>query len=385
MGVDDFQYGDDEYGLIILQDTFGTAKKPAGTNAFRALSLAMGQPKNRIEVRDRRGTRSLMERQEGRTPVQPWTTTVILRPSGTAGTPPDIGDLLKLAFGTETVVASTSVTYSPLKDATGLFASIYRNMSTMMEGVYDAVVTNVSISWSGDDFITITFSGEASEFIEASRAEANGSGSGATALIVDDADFFTKYAILQNISQSDDNGGAGYHVPAISHSTETLTIDPAASWDNNDEWGGFLPSGTYTGDPLYGTNMTLSIDGGSTTINSLSGSIDISTGQSLLNREAGTSQASDVIVAERRVSGSISFLVKEDETYIESHARRKVAKDFQLVFGDTAGAIVTVNMNNVELDPGQRGTQETGPVEYTLGYVAMGSGSGENEIEIVQT
>ena len=115
MGVDDFQYGDDEYGLIILQDTFGTAKKPAGTNAFRALSLAMGQPKNRIEVRDRRGTRSLMERQEGRTPVQPWTTTVILRPSGTAGTPPDIGDLLKLAFGTETVVASTSVTYSPSK------------------------------------------------------------------------------------------------------------------------------------------------------------------------------------------------------------------------------------------------------------------------------
>lgn len=385
MGVNTFQYGDDEYGLVILQDAFGTAKKPASANAFRALAMGpFGQAKNHVEVRDRRGTRSLMQTIAGRTPVQPWSVQVLLRLSGTAGVAPDFGDLLKLAFGTETVVASTSVTYSLLKDATGLYASIYRKLSSIFEGVYDAVCTNVEIAWSGDDFITITFSGEAAEFIDAGVEQANGAGSGSTSLIVDDADFFTKFAILQNITQSDDNGGAGYQVTAVNYTTNTLTLEAAASWDDDDEWGAFLPAGTFTGDPLYGTNMSLSINNGVSTIKSLSGRISIATGQSLLNREAGTSQASDVIVAERRVTGSLDFLVKEEETYVDSLARRKQENDFKLIFGDTAGSIMTVNMNKAELDPGPRGDQVTGPIERSLSFKAKGT-SGEDEIELVCT
>ena len=150
MGVNTFQYGDDLSCAIKLQDTFGTAVKPVVTDFFRALSAPMGQPVTRHEVNDRRKTRSLMETKAGRTPLQPWSATVIFRPSGVLGVAPDIGDLLKLAFGTESVVASTSVTYSLLKDPTGLFASIYRDLSTTMEGIVDGIVQTVEFSWSGD-------------------------------------------------------------------------------------------------------------------------------------------------------------------------------------------------------------------------------------------
>ena len=383
MGVDTFQYGDDIVGYIKLESTFGEAVKPAATNAFRVLDMAMGQPRELPEALDRRKTRSVMETVNGRVPMQPWSCTCLFRPSGVLGVAPDISDLLKLAFGTESVVASTSVTYSLLKDMSGLFASIYRDLSSAQEGVYSAVCNNVTISWSGEDWITLAFSGVGKDFIEASKSEASGAGSGITALVVDDADFFTKYAIIQNNTTSDDNSGAGYQITAIDYDTETLTLGSAASWSNNDEWASFLPTGTFTGSPIYGTDGQLSLDADATTVKHLGGSVTIATGVNLLNREYGDESSSDVVNESRRsVTGTLNFLVNEDDMNKSSWARRKVAQSLRITLGDTAASRIKINCTNTELDPGQRGTPDTGVIELSLGFKALGT-SGEDEIAMV--
>lgn len=381
MGVDTFKYGSDLIGYAVAESTFKTAVKPAAANAFRAVEITMGMPVNRILMNDRRGTRSAMETVSGRTPVQPWSARGYLRPSGSAGTAPDFGDIWKHALGTEAVVGGTSVTYSLLKDPTALSLSVYRDLGTFFEGVYGAIVLDFSLTWNGEGPIEWSVSGIGAGFTECGSTLANGAGAAASALVVDDADFFEKYAIVQ--IGGDDNSGAGFQVTAVDKATETLTLETTHTWSDNDAVAPFLPTGSFAGSPLVGTVGSLSLDNGSTTVNHVGGTLQISTGLDLLNEEFGSSEANDILAnAVREVTGNFDFLVREDETYLASEFRRKVQKDVLLTFGDTAGDRLKVNMNTVELEPQQRTSPEAEAVRYSANFRALGS-SGEDEVTLV--
>lgn len=381
MGVDTFKYGSDLIGYAVAESTYKTAVKPAGANAFRAIEITMGMPVNRILMNDRRGTRSAMETVNGRTPVQPWSARGYLRPSGTAGTAPDFGDLWKHALGTETVVGATSVTYSLLKDPTALSLSVYRDLGTFFEGVYGAIVLDFSLTWNGEGPIEWAVSGIGADFIETGSSQANGAGSSATALVVDDADFFTKYSIVQ--IGGDDNSGAGFQVTALNHGTETLTLETAHTWSDNDAVIPFLPTGSFAGSPLVGTVGSLSLDNGSSTIKHVGGSLNYTVGLDLLNEEFGSAAADDILAnAMRDVRGSFDFLVREDETYLASEFRRKQQKDVLLTFGDTAGDRLKLNMNKCEFEPQERTSPEAEEVRYAASYKALGT-SGEDEFTLV--
>lgn len=384
MGVDNFQYGSDLIGFFVAESTYGTAVKPAAGNAFRATAITMGQPVGREHAGDRRGTRSRIERVTTRTPAQPWSVATLLRPSGSAGTAPDIGDLLKHAFGTETVSGGTSVTYSLLKDPTALSGTLYRQLSDIHEFVYGAVVQSFTMRWTGDGFVICEFSGVGKEFGRTGNDAANGTGAAATALVVDDADFFSVYSIIK--IDTDDNSSAGYQVTAIDHSTQTLTITPAATWSDNDTVTPFLPSGTFAGSPLFGTDGSLSLDNGSSTIKHVGGSLTVNTGIDLLNEEYGDSSAADVVVPSmREVSMSLDFLVRKDETHLISEFRRKVQKDIKVTIGSTAGSILTINGNVAELDPQQLSSPDSEMVRYSADVTLLASSSLEDEVDLVFT
>ena len=377
MGVDNFSYGSDLVGFFKPESTYGTAVKPAATDAFRATSITMGAPVGRDYPTDRRNTRSRIERTTSRTPVQPWNATGILRPSGSAGTAPDIGDILKHTLGTETVAGGSSVTYSLLKDPTALSASIYRSTTDLGEGVYGACVQTLALNWSGDSYITWNAAGVAKEYIQTGNTLANGAGSSATALIVDDADFFTTYSVL-SVGSADN-----VQVTAVNYATNTLTI-ASTSWSDNDVVKPYFPSATLAGDPLFGTAGSLSLDNGSTTVTHLGGSITISTGIDLLNTEFGGSSSTDVVVpAYREVSGSLDFLVRKDETHLFTEFRRKVQKDMLITLGTDTGKRLKINCNVTELDPRQRDSPDADMIRYTANFVALASSSGEDEVTLV--
>ena len=377
MGVDNFSYGSDLVGVFKPESTYGVAVKPAAADACRATSITMGAPVGREFPNDRRNTRSRIERTESRTPVQPWNATGILRPSGTAGTAPDIGDLLKHTLGTETVAGGSSVTYSLLKDPTALSASIYRSTTDLGEGVYGACVQPLNLTWSGDSYITWNAAGVAKDYIQTGNTLANGTGSSATALIVDDADFYTKYSVISLASTND------IQVTAVNYSTNTLTI-ASSSWSDNAIVKPYFPSPTLAGDPLFGTSGSLSLDNGSTTITHLGGSITVPTGIDLLNTEFGGSSATDVVVpAYREVSGSVDFLVRKDEAHLFTEFRRQVQKDVVITLGTDSGKRLKINCNVTEFDPTQRDSPESDMIRYTANFVALASSSGEDEVTLV--
>ena len=377
MGVDNFSYGSDLVGFFKPESTYGTAVKPAATDAFRATSITMGAPVGREYPNDRRNTRSRIERTESRTPVQPWNATGILRPSGSAGTAPDIGDMIQHTLGTETVAGGTSVTYSLLKDPTALSASIYRSTTDLGEGVYGACVQTLNLSWSGDSYITWNAAGVAKDYIQSANTLANGTGSSATALIVDDADFYTKYSVI-SLASTDD-----VQVTAVNYATNTLTI-ASSSWADNAVVKPYFPTPTLAGNPLFGTSGSLSLDNGSSTITHLGGSITITTGIDLLNTEFGGASATDVVVpAYREVSGSVDFLVRKDEAHLFTEFRRQVQKDVIITLGTGVGERLKINCNVTEFDPSQRDSPESDMIRYTANFVALASSSGEDEVTLV--
>jgi hypothetical protein len=286
----------------------------------------------------------------------------------------------------DTVVAARDlygVTYSLLKDMTGLYATIFKKLSSVYEHVYTAVCQRMEIAWGGDDLIRFTFSGQAVAKGHTAPATTNGTGSGATALIVNDLDNLGPAAFGVVTIDGDDNGGAGYQITALDHSTETATISPAATWGDADAVAPFLPSPTLTTQaPIYGVDGAVSLDGGSTTVKFLSGSITLDTGVSLLNREYGDAVATDVLLGKRAVTVSLSMLVREDELYLQSLWDRKQSDNLRITLGDTAASLMRCNMTSVEMEPAAISTPETGESEVSVSGIAYGT-SGEDELALV--
>ena len=384
MGVDNFQYGDNLNGFAKFEATYGVGIVPAATDAFRAMSMSLAPVVNREVLTDRRGTRSRMESVEHRTSAT-WSVSAVYRPSGALGSAADIGDLMKLAFGTQTITGSTSVVYTLLDDLTALSVSLYQKLTNITELVYGAVCSNWAIRWSGNSLVMLEFSGVGKGFTRTGNSLVDGQGTTTANVVVDDADFYGIYSIVE--IGTDDNGGAGYQVTAApTHASELLVIDTATSFADNAVVDAYLPTPTLAGDPIYGTKCTTSLDGGSTDTAVLSGSVSGTTGASLVNEEAGTSSPSDVIMddSQRSVDVELEFLVKKDEVHLFEHHKRKVTTDVNITLGDTAAKRMVIDMPIVEFDPAGFDVPQYGAARVSVSGRAYGSSTGGNEITITE-
>lgn len=99
-----------------------------------------------------------------------WNAVMDLRPSGTAGTPPDCNSLLKSAFGLETINAGSSVVYTP-HDTNEFYLSMLNaegNASIDYSMIWDALCS--SITWRlGEGLATSEFSGGAVGYVSSKR------------------------------------------------------------------------------------------------------------------------------------------------------------------------------------------------------------------------
>ena len=371
------QYGEEQVGYAVAESTYGTAVVPAATDGFRVTSFDVTPNYDRPEVPEPLATRSLQERIAGRKSAS-WSISLINRPSGTAGTPPDYHLLLKHALGSYTNNASTSDVYTPLKDPSALSLSGYRLLEGILEGFYGGVVGNVTFNWSGDDFGTISFSGEAKDMLWAATSAANGTGSSATSLIVDDASFYSKYGVVEI-------AGAASAKQITAISGQTLTI-ASSSWSDNDVITPYLPAATVAGSALHGTTGSLSLDGNATTINSISGSVSVDTGIGLRNNTFGSSTPSGVVLPSRRsITGNLSFLVEDDSNYakIRGEASEGVAQDVVIDVGTVAGSICRLDMSRCEFDAAPL-SGGAGLIEVSVSFTALTSTvtAAEDEITI---
>ncbi len=373
-----FQYGEEQVAFGVAESTYGVATVPAATDGFRISDFTITPAYDRPEVPETRATRSLQETITGRKSAG-WSINLINRPSGTAGTPPDYHLLLKHAFGSYTNNASTSDVYTPLKDPSGLSLALYRQLEGIQEGVYGAVVQNATFNWSGDGFSTVAFSGIAKDMSWAGTDQTNGTGSGATTLVVDKGDMYGKYGVV-------DINGDGSAVLISAVSGNNLTI-PSDTWGDNEAVAPYMPTATLAGDPLYGTAGSLSLDGGSSTISHVSGSLALATGIDLYARDFGTSTPTAVTLPQRRsVSGNFSFLVEDNGNYetLRGKAANATAQDVQLNIGTTSGSICRIECPKAELSASPI-SGGTGLIEMSLSFTALTSTTSATEDEVTVT
>lgn len=89
-----------------------------------------------------------------------WSLKASLAPSGTAGTPPDIGPVLESAFGQQVISAGVSVTYSPATTSTSFSLGLVDFPATVDQKIAKGCVTdNLVIDLSADSMPMITASG----------------------------------------------------------------------------------------------------------------------------------------------------------------------------------------------------------------------------------
>ena len=330
------------------------------------------------DVPDRRGTRSRMEQVPGRKGAT-FTMSGTLRPSGVAGTAPDIGLILKHAMGTVSTPNST-VLYELVEDPSDLSGTLYHQLDDIQEGVVGAIIQTLNFSWNGRDFVTWDASGIGVDVLEAGTTLANGAGSSTATLTVDDADFFAPYGVIK--IGSSDNSGAGHQITAVNYSNNQLTLESNASWSDNDPVIPFLPTMSNTGSPIYGTKGKLSLDGDSSEVKHTGGSLSINTGLDLHNDEFGSETAQAVVLAgERVIDHTIDMLVRDTTSYEMSLFRRDAAQDIVVTLGDGAGAQMVIDMPTSRIRPAPR-TGTTGPISVSLSGPALGSG-GEDELTLL--
>ena len=374
-----FQYGEKRLGYFVAESTFGTGVKPAAGDGFVVTDMQITPNYEFHDVPDRRGTRSRMEQVPGRKGAT-FTMSGTLRPSGVAGTAPDIGLILKHAMGTVTTPGSNSVLYSLLEDPSGLSGTLYHQLDDIQEGVVGAIIQTLNFSWNGRDFVTWDASGIGVDVLEAGTTLADGAGNSTATLTVDDADFFAPYGVIK--IGSSDNSGAGHQITAVNYSNNQLTLESNASWSDNDDVIPFLPAMTNTGSPIYGTKGKLSLDGNSSEVKHTGGSLSINTGLDLHNDEFGSETAQAVVLAgERVIDHSIDMLVRDTTSYEMSLFRRDVAQDIVVTLGDGAGAQMLIDMPTSRIRPAPR-TGTTGPISVSLSGPALGS-SGEDELSLL--
>ena len=148
---------------------------------------------------DSRTTRSLLERYSGKKTAS-WSSEHYIAPSGSAGTAPDVGVLIKAVMGTETVNASTSVVYTLSDSQTGLtsVSIVHHFNDVFMEACKGGWVDSMQISGKGGDAPRIKFDGGAADIVSTGTSTTNGSTSGTTVTVqTADADNFDVDSVIK--------------------------------------------------------------------------------------------------------------------------------------------------------------------------------------------
>lgn len=374
--------GRERKAYVKAESSYGTQVFPAGTDAFRALTLSLGSPSiQRIDRADFKTTRSLQERVTGKYGPVEWTIEGYVVPSGTAGTPPDMHELFKAALGSYTNVAGTSDTYDPT-DTQGAQGSlsIYDNTSdVLLETVVGAIVQEMSIKGANGDVPHVSFSGSGKKHVLTGVTTLNGALSGGeTDITVTDEDAGEVGSLIK-IGTSD-GSGSGHQVTA--KSGMTWTVSPAVSGAQSDgaDVIPYTPTTSTAGSPIPGVLGSMTIDG--TAFPVVSYEVSLNNNHQLLHDEALEKYVTDYVEDNREVKGQFTVKARQDQLLWLGKRKAFATHAVVLTLGTTAGSILTINLPTIELEFANVDKPESGAGIITLPFHSLGT---TNELQLVFT
>lgn len=373
--------------FVVAETTKGTLAFPASANLVVPAGYgSISQVPTYTDSEEIVDSRSLIDQFRDALPSGDWSLPMYIRPSGTAGVAPQGGALLKAQFGTETVVGSTSVTYSLAKQLpsfsiwtkygdTVFFAS-GASADTAKLGIskkgalkLDMNGKFMAMGWCGTDELSAAIDYVATPI---------------TAIPVKDA---KKYTVGGKIMVgTDDNAGLGYAITAVNVTTNILTIATGLDTDQAVDTvvAPFLPAGTIVGSPVESRTATVSFDGGSTTTKIKGLDLTFSNSVQYMEDEISDDEnPTDYVEGQRSVTGSVTILMRRDDLgYFYDGLAAGVEKEIEISFGEAvAGQRGSITMAAARIKaPTLSPTAPT--VELKMDITALGT-TGEDEISML--
>lgn len=360
------------------ESTFGTFLKPTATDAVKALKMSIDHKQERKDRMDSRQSRSVLERITGRKQAS-WSMERYVTPSGSLGTAPDEGVLLKAAMGVETVNSSTSVVYTPTasQSVRGSLSLVREMPSIYMESLAGAWVEKATLKVSGSEEPKWTFEGGASVHAGSGYSTLNGALSGGeTTVVVHDPVYDVNSIVKVGTS---DNSGAGHQVTAVSADGLTLTVTPAVSGAQSDTSAvvPYVPAETTAGNPINSIEGSMLVDSVSVPITGFE--ITVSNNDKPVGDEAFSAVVSDYIPGFRDVVGSIMIRGRRDLFVYWAKRKLFTARDLQVTCGGTAGKKLRVDVDFAEFEFAPHEVPESEESTFQIPFKGLGS-SGEDDV-----
>lgn len=343
------------------ESAFGTFAKPSATDAFKSISPFKFNPSKDLKfLEENRNTRGRgTERIEGNLAVT-WDVEAYLKPSGSAGTAPDVGELIKRAMGTETVTGGTKVDYTlsgtQALGSLSLVQAMHDGATSatfnLLEAAFGAWIESMTIKGSGKEEPRISFEGGAANYAMAVRCTSTaGIAAAATTFTLAAASAFAlrKGAVIK--IGTDDNSGAGYEVTDVGSTGTAITFTPGLV---NEQVGAttitpFAPSETTAGSPVAASGFQVSIDATNYPVTEFE--LTMKNAVSAFDDEANSNGlVSDFVPGEREVSGMVKFRARRDHLIMWAKAWSTGTHDLLITFGTTAGRRCKVNVDFAQFD-----------------------------------
>lgn len=300
-----------------------------------------------------------------------------IKPSGSLGVAPRESRLFKAFMGKETIVPSTSVTYSQydIDDDPVTLTILFKSGFFTYMAIGCAVNTgpfNVKADNSDDAILGTTWSGQFLKLLYAGTDNLDGAIDGSVTPVTEIPlkDGAEKYCVgMKIVVGTNDNAGAGFEITAINISTKTLTIANGVDDTQADDAivNGWTPAITDAGKPVHGRfgMFEEDIDGGGYANKTIQeASIELTNGFSVDTSEK-TGDAYPVSIlrgGEVTVNANWKFWVKKGEGRQFYDADNQIKYDLKIPAGDTAGKRVRFELKNVEIET----PEESGDAERTM-------------------
>ena len=372
----DYGYGREEVVYVAEESAaaYGTLVAPAAANAMKVLKSDLNVKQERKDRTEKGTTRSIISRITGRKTAD-WSIEKYLLPSGTAGVAPDDMLLWEALFGTEDIVTDTSVAYS-LAAEPSISLDIYRDIGHFREAVSGAVPSKFSLKWGGNDEPKVSFSGEAKDHYLCGSDVLTSAVTGAAIIYVTDASQFCVGMIVK--VGTEDNTAAGFTISEIDFDDEKITLD--ASVTSQLEGAAVIPlpiTPTTSGSviPVVVGSFTIG-----TSVYVTEASVDIDQKVKLRNDEFGTSSARGHRHPEfREVTFGFTLYFEKGAAKWVNDAKRFATVDIAGVLGDTAGSMLQIDANQVELEIPKVDVPDNDECTLAITGKCMGS-TGEDEV-----
>jgi len=388
---DNLAYGVDAKAFAKIEATFDTPAAFAATNAVALAEVLKLQPEQAAEpIKGHVGTASrqgfVIGKKSGK-----WTAPAEIRPNA-AGTAPDFGaDILKAAFGTETVSGGVSVTYA-LNDSPAQSLALGHLLgASAWEGCTGAWVEQLDIEVQGGGQAKMSAQGGYASHVwaYATTVGTGGALNGATscpyANVAGDKGNLGVGASVTIGAQT--NGGAGYLITAVNDTPTppTITFTPAlgGAVSAGDAIVPVAPAMTIGGTTLGAVECSLTVDG--TAVGFISAKVSLKTGYHAVDKEANTNRASGVARGEREVTGEIQFYFKNSSTGpLLGRAWSGTTRALVLRIGPaTAGKKATINVPKAFIDVVPLDIPEAEEATFTLKIRAQQNAAAADEMTLV--